>query len=138
MTGQELQILELNSTVKCKIAPSKIHGVGVFAIMDIPKGQKAYCIPTFRPKWYSLPYGSLNKLFPEIKELVLERWPSIINGSHFLSPNDMVALITFMNHSDTPNYNVYTDTAIKDIKKGEEVLEDYRLMDNADKIYSFL
>lgn len=30
----------LNKTVWCKLGPSKIHGVGVFAIRDILKGQK--------------------------------------------------------------------------------------------------
>ena len=30
---------ELNRTVWATIAPSKIHGIGVHAIRDIPKGQ---------------------------------------------------------------------------------------------------
>lgn len=140
MTKEE-QIIFLNSTVKVKLAPSGIHGIGVFAITDIPKGTKLNCFPDFYKsglKWFDLSYGNLSKLFPEIRELVLERWPSIINGSHFLSPNEMVWLITFMNHADDPNYEVSTDTSLRDIKKGEEVTEDYRRMDNYEKIYPWL
>ena len=141
MNFQDTQIAELNSSVKVKLAASKIHGVGVFALTDIHKGEKLYCFPNFVKngiKWYSVPYGSLNKLFPEIKDLILERWPSIINGSHFLSPNDMCWLVTFINHSDAPNYDVATDSAIVDIQKGEEITENYRRMDNYAKIYPFL
>ena len=138
MTEQDEQIMELDSTVRCKLAPSSISGIGVFAIQDIKKGEKLYCIPSLSLKWYSLSYGSFGKLFSPVRELILERWPSIINGSHFVSPNDMVWLITFMNHSETPNYNVDTDTALQDIKAGEEVTENYKLMTNYQKIYPWL
>ena len=122
---QDEEINELNSTVKVRLAPSKTHGIGVFALVDLKKGDKLHCFPEWYKKglkWYSVPYGSLSKLFPEIRQLVLERWPSIINGSHFLSPNDMSWLITFMNHSNDPNYDSRTDTATKDIKKGRRYL----------------
>src|SRR3990167_6382956 len=123
MTNKE-QIAYLNSTIKVKIGPSKVHGVGIIAIMDIKKGQKLYCFPEFYKKgltWFTLTYANLNKLWPEVRELILDRWPSIINGSHFLSPNETAWMITFMNHSNEPNYDVGSDTATKDIKKGEEV-----------------
>ena len=135
---QEEQIVFLNSTVKCKLGASSIHGIGVFALFDIPKGQKLYCFPDPKIEWFNIPYGSLNKLLPEIKELVLERWPSIVNGSHFLSPNEMAWLVTFMNHSENPNYSLDTDSATRDIKRGEEVTEDYRKMINCEKIYPWL
>ena len=136
--SQQEQIIELNTITRCKLAPSKIHGIGVFAIRDIYKGQKCYLSPPTSPKFYHIPYGSINKLFPEVKELVLERWPSIVNGSYILCPNDMVFLITYLNHSDEPNYDKFTDTAIKDIKKGEEVTQDYRIMMNYKEIYPWL
>ena len=141
--NQEEQINYLNSTVKVKIGQSKIHGVGIIAIMDIKKGSKLYCFPEFYKRglrWFTVPYGSRNKFFPEVRDLILERWPSIINGSHFLSPNDMVWLITFMNHGEGEdvNYDVATDTAIKDISCGEEVLENYKRMENWEKVFPFI
>ena len=139
MTRQEEEIIELNSTVKTKLAPSNIHGIGVFTIRDVAKGERLFCKPDGpRPrKWYSVPYGSFSKFFPEVKELLLERWPSVVNGSLFLSPNEVWPIL-FVNHSDDPNYEVKTDSALRDIKSGEEVTEDYRLMVNHEKIYLWL
>ena len=132
------QITELNSTVKVKLGVSKIHGIGVIAIYDLPKGTKVHCHPSTNPRFYNIPYSSLNKLFPEIRELILQRWPSIINGSRFMSPNDNAWLATFMNHSDEPNYEIYSDAVIRDVAKGEELTEDYRLMENYATIYPWL
>ena len=136
--NQQEQVNELNSIVRAKLAPSKIHGIGVFAIRNIYKGEKCYLTPPTRPKFYTIPYGSINKLFPEVKELILERWPSLINGSHILCPNDMVFLITYLNHADDYNYDVGTDKALKNIKKGEEITQNYRRMVNYEKIYKWL
>ena len=132
------QIEELNNEVKCHLKPSSIHGIGVFALRDIKKGEKCYCFPDQFRKWYAVPYDRLKDLRPEVREVVLARWPGIINGSGFQSPNCDVWLISFMNHSDSPNYTVDIDTALRDIPKGAEVTEDYRTMRNAEKIYSFL
>ena len=137
MTIEE-QIEELNREVKCHIAPSSIHGIGVFALRDIKKGENMHCLPNDFRKWYAVPYLRLDELRPEVKELVLRRWPAIINGSSFLSPNDDVWMISFMNHSDTPTYDVNTDSALENISAGEEVVENYRTMRNAEKIYPFL
>jgi len=128
------QILELNSTVKCKLAPSKIEGIGVVAIYDIKAGDKCYISPRMIPQFYNIPFGSLNKLFPEIKELVLARWASVVNGSIFCSPNDDQHLLMFVNHSREPNYDVVSDTALKDIRAGEEILENYTAMANWEKV----
>ena len=138
MMTKDLQILELNNTVKCKLDASSIHGIGIFAMRNISKGDKLYCFPAKTPRWYNVPYGSLTKLLPEIRELLLQRWASIINGSMFISPNDMSWLCTYINHSNNPNYDVATDRAIVDIKEGEEITEDYRLMNNAEEVYPFL
>ena len=138
MSKQNDQIDELNSTVKVRLAQSKIHGVGIIAIRDIRKGEILHCFARQDSPWYDIPFGSLNKLFPEIKEIILERWASIVNGSHFKSPNDDQWLILFMNHSETPNYEIKSDTALCDIKKGEEVTSDYRTMENYQKVFPFL
>lgn len=139
------QIQFLNDTVKVKLASSKIHGVGVVAMRNIRKGDRLYCFPNTRPYWFTLTYANLTKLLPEIRELILERWPSVVDGSHFLSPNDMSWLICFLNHSDDPNYDPKTDTATRDIKKGEEIFENYLAnmkteqdIEKYAKIYSFL
>ena len=115
----------LNATVWCTLAPLSIHGVGVFAIRDIPKGQKMGCQEMTRPQILRILPEELNRLRPEIKKLIIQRWPIVTTKGYFQSPNHDAYLLSFMNHSDTPNYNKVQDTALRDIKNGEEVLEDY-------------
>lgn len=132
--NQEDQINLLNKQVKIRIAPSKIHGVGVFALRNIAKGQKLNADNL--PKVFTLSPTNLKKLFPEIREFILERWPLILSGSKFVYPTERI--LSFMNHSDNENYNPFTDTLIKPVKKGEEITENYRNIANWDKIYTWL
>lgn len=141
--NKEDQYLELCAQVKCAVAPSDIHGVGVRAIRDIKKGERAFIrwtidIPSH---WYTLSLGDLakfDKTYPEIKELILARYPCVINGCQFLSPNYDAKMVSFINHSDVPNYDELTDTALKDIAKGEELFENYRRMANWEKVFPWL
>lgn len=138
MSNQEQQIYELNANVKCRLGVSKIHGIGVFAIRDIAKGQKLNLFPNVKPHWYTLTLTNLNKLFPEVKELILAQWSSIVNGSHFLSPHDSCWLILYCNHSEDYNYDEKTDLALRDIKGGEEITEDYKKMLNWELAFPWL
>lgn len=134
MSKQEDEINKLNMLVKVRLAPSKIHGVGVFAITDIPRGVRLH-LGLF-PQKFDLSYGNFNKLFPEVRELLLERWPNIVNGSSFLYPETNV--VAYMNHSDKPNYDAINDVTLSSIKKGEEIVENYRLIPNYEKVYKWL
>lgn len=118
------QAMTLNRGMWARLAPSKIHGVGVFAIADLKKDQKLYLdrIPTT----FSLRYADFNKLRPEVAQILIERWPAIVEGSAFIYPDSLMQ--PYMNHSDTPNYDGVYDLALKDIAAGEEVTEDYRLI----------
>lgn len=122
--SEEAQKEHLNNTVKCTLAPSAVHGIGVFAIRDIRKGERLYCVPE-KPVRYQL--KSLDGLREEIRELIIQRWPRAVHQEPFLSPNNDARLVSFMNHSDEPNYDPKTDLALRDIAQGEEILEDYAL-----------
>lgn len=134
MTTQDQMIAELNTLIRLKIAPSKIEGVGVFAMRDIPMGTKLYTEIT--PRVYKIPYGSISKLFPDIKQILLERWPQIINSSPFAWPTERMQ--AFMNHSTDPNYDAMTDVTLRDIKKDEEVTEDYTKIPSWEKVFPWL
>lgn len=121
-----MEILSLNDEVKCKIGVSMIEGVGVIAIRDIKKGEKMYCKEGSNTKKYQ---GDISVLRPEIQELILQRWTQADKNFPFPSPNDDARLISFMNHSDTPNYDKYNDIALKDILKGQEITEKYDTLD---------
>lgn len=128
------QIDRLNDIVKVYLAPSKIHGVGVFSLRDIAKGQRIYADSV--PEVFSVGYGNFSKLFPEVAGFILSRFPTVVNGSRFVFPTDRV--LGYMNHSENPNYDSFTDTVTRDVAKGEEITEDYRLIPNAEKVYEWL
>src|SRR3990167_9465744 len=125
---KRLQIAQLNSEVRCTLRPSRIEGIGVFAIQYIRKGERCYCAPNLIPKFYNLTFTQLDDLVPEVKELVLSRWPSVVNQSLFQNPNDDAKLLMFMNHSEEPNYDAVSDTALRDISKNRELTENYCVM----------
>lgn len=111
----------INTTVLATVAPSPIHGVGVFAVQDIKKGQGVYL--RWEPK--GMLQTTLSQLKPEVKKLIVQRWPPTRDGYPFIHPHEDVHLLSFMNHSDEPNYDPKKDVAMKDIEAGEEITEDY-------------
>ena len=115
------EIKTLNDTVWATIAPSKIHGVGVFAIRDIPKGQKLQLNAFYEP----FKLTDFTGLLPEIYEIIKARWPYAMNGTPFLHPHNDVRLVSFMNHAADPNYDYMTDCVLRDVKAGDELTEDY-------------
>ena len=129
--SNEDQVDKLNEIVKVRLAPSKIHGIGVFAIRDIGKGQRLW--GNIYPQFFDLPYSNFGKLFPNVRELILERWPgiagkiSLLGIGRFAYPDTL--LQAYINHSDTPNYDGELDLTLRDIEAGEEITEDYRLID---------
>lgn len=124
----------LNDIVKIKLAPSPIHGVGVFALRDIKKDEKLYA--DVIPNAFDLPYSKLKQLKPYIADIILGHWPQIINGSHFLYP--VTKMTAFLNHSENPNYDASKDIVLRDIKEGEEITEDYRTLNNYQKVFKWL
>jgi hypothetical protein len=128
-TGQAC-IDYLNSSVWATLRKSPIHNIGVFAIRDIPKGT---CFTDNMdydtvPKQNRLSPDEMNKVYPEIRRLILDR--TAFNTSHevleFYSPNCDAKLQSWMNHSDTPN-TTGTHT-LRKIKKGEELTESFRVV----------
>lgn len=121
----------LNRTVFCRLGPSPIHGIGVFAIRDIPKGTEftdhgIHDINTTVPLYFS--EAEFDEILPEIRDLILDRMLFDVSSSRLycISPNHDQILQSFMNHSDTPNSD--GRFALRYIKKGEEVTEDFNTL----------
>lgn len=129
-------IKHLNTVVRTYLAPSKIHGVGVFALQDVKKGEPLFA--DMGPKFYKIPYEQFDKIRPEVAEQILGRWPQVVNGEGFAYPDTRV--VAFMNHGkgEHANYDAYNDRALRDIKKNEEILEDYRKIPGHEKVFAFL
>lgn len=140
MKPSNTEITYLNSTVFARIAPSPIHGVGVFAIRDIPQGIRITDHTTDDlgdAYWYELTPSEFDELLPEVQAMVLDRMLFDEQDAtlRFLSPNRDAILRSFMNHSDTPNSDGEYATAY--IQKGEEITEDFRTLFNEPHLYTY-
>lgn len=132
---EEKQIEALIKWVNVRIAPSEIHGVGLFALKDIPEGTELYL--DLMPEVFKVSYKKLKNNVPSyIHDVIVERWPHVANGSAFVYPD--ARYVCYMNHSDNPNYDPSTDRAIRDIKAGEEITENYKDIEGWEGIYPFL
>ena len=127
-------IAYLNTVVRVKVAPSKIHGVGVFALRDMPRGTKLHA--DMFPKAFKLPFEDFDKLYGEVRQLLQERWPQVVSGEGFMYPDTF--LQAFCNHSDAPNYDAKSDLTLRDIQADEEITENYRHIEGYDKIFTWL
>lgn len=106
--------------ITCKLGVSKVQGIGVIALKNIKEGDKMW-LGALDNEWYGP--TDCEGLNPDIKQYLIEHWAPIETGSDFVYPFDI--LTCYLNHSDKPNYDPLTDTALRNIKKGEEVFEDY-------------
>jgi SET domain-containing protein len=110
--------------VRTYIAPSKIHGMGVFTAEPIEEGARVWVFdPTVDQE---ITADELAALPDTAREIALSRSFVRENGSLILSRDNGV----FINHSGRPNISSEADgsIALRDLVKGEELTEDYRLL----------
>ena len=118
----------LRNEVYCKLGVSKIHGVGVFALRDFPKGTKPLkSMVTHKEKKFSrtelkdVP-GSVRKHLSDF---------CLVEGGRVFVPRigmNAVNISTYLNHSKTPNLFFNKDDeleALFDVKRGDEMTIDY-------------
>ena len=121
------RIGELNNTVWATLKPSLIQGIGVFAIRDIPKGTKItdHSVYDDPKEIFAIHVKDFDKIEPSIRKLILDRYmfPEEANVLCFYSPNRDANLRSFMNYAEDPNTD--GEYALRDIKEGEEITEDY-------------
>jgi hypothetical protein len=125
----------ISTKVFVKIKPSKIQGVGVFAIKDIPEGIHLFELWTGDTETYPISEEDLQslpkELYTHIKDIFLygPEFPSDTNtyvklthGCHWIYTTPYY----FVN-SDLNNFNIDKNTLQSNriIRKGEEILSNY-------------
>ena len=125
-------VKDLEENVYCRLQPSKVHGIGVFAIRDIPKGRELF--KTFlNYELTPVPVEMIEKnpkIDAAVKRLANDMYP-LHDGKLYMYRRGMNAIDIgfFINHSKEANV-VIDDTsacfAARNIKKGEELFSNYK------------
>lgn len=114
----------VNNDVWTTLAPSKIDGIGVFAIKDIPRGTPLFSGEDMWDNYFWLDDDEFLQILEPVRNLILDRTLQLkgypICCRH---PNSHAKMQCFMNHSNKPNSNGYS--ALTDIKCGEEITENF-------------
>ena len=116
------------------LAPSKVHGIGLFALRKIYKDEKLYADQM--PEVYHISYGQFKKIKEPLRTMILGQWPQIVNDSAFVWPT--TRMVAYCNHSEDPNFDAFRDMALKNIEEGEEVFEDYKMIPNWEMAFPWL
>jgi hypothetical protein len=103
-------------------------GYGLFATVNIKKGEKIYNKYHLKiPKTAFCDILNANE--PDVIQNFLEHgWGSV--ESYYIS----CSIDTYVNHSDKPNS--HQGIALEDINIGDEILEDYSLLDTDSTYYN--
>ena len=148
MKPKENLIENLKNDVFVRLGVSKIQGVGVFAVKDIPLGTQIFACCNGKQ---ALPIEVSCEDLKEIEHPVIEYMQDFIVETEacmyhlpYRGLNSM-HIMFYLNHSDNPNAKAWFGgeaddyvkfATCKDVKKGEELTEDYRyLSDDKEKIY---
>jgi SET domain-containing protein len=113
--------------IKTRVAPSGLHGHGLFAVEPVARGTPIWrFLPGFDRDFSPEEFASLP---PPAREHT--RWFSYVNtaNGHFILSGDHAC---FINHSPTPNTGAPADAtgavttqALRDIPAGEEITCNY-------------
>jgi SET domain-containing protein len=125
-------LYHLNQNVKTKLDVSPIHGIGVFAIRDIMKGEELFTPWEYETGVYAIPNDKLSEVRKEVLSLLDMYFINhkkdfksfrLFKGLNLISHNISYCNSAYPNESDI---NITTTgIAIRNIKAGEEILEWY-------------
>lgn len=125
-------INHLVNNIKTEIGASPIHGVGIFAIKGIKKGEQIFPIWENESGIYLIPNEDLNKI-PDSVLTLLDKYfineecgykvIRLFKGLNFLFHGTSYCNSAYPNIENV-NMDIY-GIALRDISKGEEILEWY-------------
>ena len=135
--NKEALLKELANATYVMIKPSPLHGIGVFAIRDIPKGTKNIFSKGVGD-WIKVSKEEVDALPQHSKDLIENH--CLFDDDFYFIPDygfKLVDLVIYLNHSETPNVISLNEgeefEAIRDIAAGEELLVDYGTIVESDE-----
>lgn len=137
MISEKKEILKKLKNTYCRLRPSGIEGVGVFAVRDIPAGINPMT-PSKEAEnalWHEFKLSQLNDLDSEVLKMVddffvIEKDKTVMIPEHAFNSMD---ISFFVNNSGAPNMKTidegFTFVTLREIKKGEELTVAYETYD---------
>jgi SET domain-containing protein len=128
------KILDNLKNTYCRLKPSKIEGVGIFAVRDIPKGINPF-YGLKKQAWHKFQISELKGLKKEILDLIDSFFVIHKNGTVYISDSCLngMDISYFLNNSAKPNIKTIDDGAnfvtLKKIKKSDELTISYATYD---------
>lgn len=131
-------IKHLENDIYCRIGVSKISGVGVIAIRDIPKGIDPFkTLSKEKEEVVELNKDDIKKVDPNVKKILGDFFGNLNTYDVLASGPNNINVSFYMNHSDTPNIDIIEKSnskymgfiTNKNIKKGEEITINYNNYD---------
>jgi SET domain-containing protein len=130
MNKNEL-LQEIRDNTYTMLMPSPVAGVGVFAIVDIPKGcRDMFSKPGEDDDWVELDRSEVDRLPSHTRQLI-ENYCLFDDSVYYVPAGGFKTMDVslFINHGDLPNLVSVEDgkyfEAVRDIKAGEELFLDY-------------
>lgn len=129
------QILDyLKNDVYVRVGLSKIHGVGLIAVRDIPKGINPFK-NLFEPETCNLTEEDLKDVPKQVVKMVYDYF-GVEDGKVLVPETGMnpLDLLHFINHSEDANVKALNEGWIfettRDIREGEELTSNYSTYDD--------
>ena len=129
-------INKLKNQIISEVRPSKIHGVGLFALKNIKKNTLMFKKLDRKDKKFSEKY--LEKFLSETEIKYIDKMFDWHKDGPCLPKNiNLIPITSFINHSDNPNiyYNKLDNSwySTQDINKDDEIFSDYKLTNYGDE-----
>jgi len=124
------QTLNYLKNTYCRLKPSKIEGVGVFAVKNIPKNTNPFQ-GAIKHKWLEFLPKELKNLDKEILKMISDFFATEKNGKFVIPESGLncMDISFFLNKSKKTNVktidNGLTFITLRKIKKGEELTVSY-------------
>jgi SET domain-containing protein len=131
----------LKNNVYCRIKKSEVHGIGVFAIKDIPTDTNPFenTIGCDDKNVVTLNESDIKHLSKGVKKMI-DSFYHQSDGQYIIPIRGLNSLDIsyYLNHSKDPNLTHYQDhncgmfsfKSLKEIKKGDELFINYKEYDN--------
>jgi len=130
--NKEKLLKHLENDIFCRVMPSKIAGVGVFAIKPIPVGANPF--RERETEYMPINEEEMSNIDPRVKNYIKKLF--VFSDKHYWLPEQGIqtfCITHFLNHSKNPNLTTSKDAdeffATRDIREGEELTVDYDIFD---------